>query len=311
MINWALLGSYVLSLLIMIVLPVVLVFLAVKRFKVSWWAVLAGVVAYALFYLSTMGVDTLLSNGTLPVPPSTWPTVLRIAIFGLVSGLLEEGIRWLAFKLLGSHAEKFGSAPVLGIAHAGAESIFYGVLAVGAPLFTYVFYNAGHQIAQGTPISTVQSMLNNISAFWAQPFYTGLTQGGVSLITLSVQILMAILIWKSITDRNFLWFVVAVIYEVMLFLFNSYLGQLSLPGYVTIATMFLILLINVYLSYRFLSDEMEEEEEDEEDEDDEDGEDEDDEDEDEDDEVESENTPGLASGDESPEEQSTEDVQKP
>jgi uncharacterized membrane protein YhfC len=267
MINWALLGSYVLSLLVMVGLPILLSFLIVRRFRVSWLVVLTGAVAYALYYLGTMGVDQLFINGTIPTPPSAWPMVLRAATFGLISGIIEEGIRWLSFKALGRTAEKFGSGPALGVGHSGAESIFYGVLAIGIPLVNNLFFNPGREIAKGTAMGTVQSMLNSISVFWSQPFYNGLAQGGVSLVTLSIQIFLSILVWKSISDRQFLWFLLAVVYQVALFLFNTYLGQLNLPASLTIATMALILLINVYLSYRFITDEMEAEEEDEEEED--------------------------------------------
>jgi pheromone shutdown protein TraB len=45
-INFGLLATYVVSLLIMIGFPIALVFFATSRLKVSWWAILAGVLTF-------------------------------------------------------------------------------------------------------------------------------------------------------------------------------------------------------------------------------------------------------------------------
>ena len=277
MINWALFGSYLLSIILMIGLPIVLGVLVVRAFKVSWWIMLVGVGTFAIFQLAWTGLQTLFSNGTLPMPPTSWPTVVQLGLLSLLAVILENGIRWGGFVLLRKNAKPFGSSLAMGIGHGGAESIAYCILGILIPLSPVFLYNAAKELANGATTSAVQQMLAQISQFWAQPFYVGIIPGFQQIVSFSLQILLSILVWKALVNRNFLWFLLAIVYQTAFYLMSTYLGQLGLPSYVSIGILFLFLIMNVYLIYRFVSDETEsdedEDEDGEEDEDDEDVED--------------------------------------
>jgi uncharacterized membrane protein YhfC len=265
MINWALLAGYVLSLIVMIGLPIFLAFVVVRRFHVSWWVVLTGVITFigsqVVHIPALAGVNALFSNGILPIPPANWIPLVNGLITGLLAGLCEETARWVGFKVLRDRGKPWGSALGLGVGHGGAEAIILAVLGTGISLFTVLFYNAGHQIASGTSMATVQNMLQQIAAFWGQPFYTGLLPGLERIIALSTQILLSILVWKAVVEHNFWWFLLAILYHTIVNAVGVFLVQNGMADYLVEGVLFLFFLLNFYLIYRFITDEEEAEEE--------------------------------------------------
>ncbi len=264
MINWALFGSYLLSILIMIGLPIVLAILINRYFKVSWWIVLVGVATYAIF----QGVWTLLQNGftsgALPLPPSTWPTLVQVTILSILAVIIEQGLVWAGFLLLRKMTKPYGASLAMGVSHGGAQVILYAVLGIIVPLWPILTYNGAAEIAKGVPTTTVSQMLTAHAQFWSQPFYVGLLPGFQQLITFSLQIVLSILIWKAIVNRNGLWLLLVLVYQVVYYLLNTFIGTLGLPSYVAIGVLFLFFLINAFLIYRFTTDELEYGEEEEE-----------------------------------------------
>ncbi len=301
MINWALFLSYLLSIIIMIGLPIFLAFVVVRVFKVSWWVILIGlgtfVVSQVVHIPALAGVNALFSNGTLPIPPANWLPLVNGVITGLLAAITEETARWVGFKVLGDRVKKFGTSLALGVGHGGAESIILCILGTGWSLATVLLYNAGGELARGTSMANVQSMLGQISQFWAQPVYVGLLPGLERIIALSTQILLSILVWKAVVNRNFWWFGLALAYHTAINAVSVFLAQTGMASYLIEGVLFLFFLLNVYLIYRFVTDETEAEEEDEEDEDEE-GE-SDDEGEEDDEDEEEEESEELGEGEES------------
>lgn len=271
-INWALLATLVLSIIVMIGLPVLLSLLVIRHFKVSWWVIVAGVLTFVgsqvIHIPALTGVNALLSNGTLPIPSSTWQPLYFGVLTGLLAGLCEEGARWVGFKILRKKASHFGSSLALGVGHGGAESIILCVLGTAWSLVTVLTYNAGGQIASGVSTDTVQTMLAQISAFWAQPWYTGLLPGLERIIALSTQILLSIMVWKAVVNRSFVWWLLAVLYHTVVDAVSVFLTQIGWGDYQIEGILLIFLVLNVLLIHRFYLDESvaEEEEEAEEDE---------------------------------------------
>jgi len=271
MVNWALFLSYMLSIIIMIGLPIFLAFVVVRVFKVSWWVVLIGVgtfiVSQVVHIPALAGVNALFSKGTLPIPSANWLPLINGVITGLLAAITEETARWVGFKVLGDRVKKFGTSLALGVGHGGAESIILCILGTAWSLATVLLYNAGGELARGTSMANVQSMLGQISQFWAQPVYLGLLPGLERIIALSTQILLSILVWKAVVNHNFWWFLLALAYHTAIDAVSVFLSQTGMASYLIEGVLFLFFLLNVYLIYRFITDETEAEEEDEEDED--------------------------------------------
>lgn len=257
--NIPLLITYVLSLVVMIGLPVLLAFLVTRYFRVSWWVVLAGVLTFIASQVLRMplaaGLNTLFARGILSIPNSQWVPVVNGVVAGLLAGICEESARWVGFKLLKKKAERFGSAFGLGVGHGGAESILLAVLGTAATLFTVLFYNPGAQIAKGVSTNEVQYMLFQIEQFWLSPWHAGLLPGVERVIAISTQIVLATLVWKSIADRSFVWFGLAILYHMVIDAVAVFLQGIGWNSWAIEGVLAIFLLLNIYLLYRFWKEE--------------------------------------------------------
>lgn len=271
-INWALLATLVLSIIVMIGLPVLLSLLVIRHFKVSWWVIVAGILTFIVSQVvhipALTGVNTLLSKGILPVPSSTWQPLYFGVLTGLLAGLCEETARWAGFKILRKKASHFGSSLALGVGHGGAESIILCILGTAWSLVTVLIYNPANQLAAGVSTDTVQTMLAQISSFWMQPWYVGLLPGLERIIALSTQILLSVLVWKAVVNHSFLWWLLALLYHTVVDAVSVFLSQIGWSDYQIEGILLVFLLLNVLLIHRFYLDESiaEEEAEDEEEE---------------------------------------------
>ncbi len=288
--------SLVFSIIIMVGLPIFLAIFFTRRFKISWWVVLTGVltfaVAYALNRLALTGVNTLFSKGILSVTSDQWFPIVAAVIVGFLAAIIHETARWAGFKVLGKKAERYGSALAAAAGHGGIESIYICIFGTAITLFTVLFYNAGAQIAKGISTDEVQYMLAQIDMFWTTPWHYGLVSMVTQLIMLSTHIFLSTMVWKSVADRSAVWFFLAVLYHMVVVAVNTFLQQIGWNIWAVQGVMAIFLLLNLFMIYRFWKEESEiekemeelgDEELDEDDEDDEDDEESDGDDEDEDD----------------------------
>jgi uncharacterized membrane protein YhfC len=263
--NIGLLISYSLSILLMIALPVALVFF-IRRYKVSWWVILAGVVTYAvsqvIHYPVLQKLSAMFSAGTLPLPAEKWLPLFNAVILGFLAALFEESARYFGFfvvrKVLPKKTNKVASAVGLGIAHGGLESIALAAWPIwpifGGVLFQFiniVFYNPGAQIAKGVSSAQVQYALSQISQFWTIPWHFGLLPGLERIIALVMQVLLSVLVWKAIKKHNFLWFALAFFYHMLLVGIGVYLQYINWSYWAVDGIMAVFMLVNVYLIYYF------------------------------------------------------------
>lgn len=260
--NIGLLISYILSILIMIGLPVALAFVVTRRFKASWWAILTGVAAFTVSQLLHTPVLELLAklfqNGTLPVPAENWLPIFNSVLIGLMAALFQESIRYLAFWIMRKRTKRLPSAVGVGVGHGGFETltlalwpfwpIFGGAL---YQLIQIVFYNPGAQLAKGIASDQVQYALAMIQQFWTNPWHLGLLYGVDSIISISTQILLAILVWKAVRTRNFWWFVLAFFYHILVIGIKNFLQFSGWGSWAVEGILAIFLLANLYMIYFF------------------------------------------------------------
>ncbi len=221
--------------------------------------VLTGVITFIVSQVvhipALSGVNLLFSKGILPVPSTTWQPLVFGLLGGLLAGLCEETARWGGFKILRDKASHFGSSLALGVGHGGAESIILCILGTAWSLATVLLYNPGGQIAKGVSTDTVQTMIASIASYWAQPWYTGLLPGLERIIALSTQILLSILVWKAVVNRNAWWYLLAVLYHTIVDAVGTFLSQMGWQSYLIEGVLLIFMLLNVLLINRFYLDE--------------------------------------------------------
>ena len=264
--NIGLFISYAITILLMIGVPIALTILVVRRFKVSWWVILTGVITFlvsqVVHYPLLQLVSKLFNDGTLPVPSTQWIPLFNAVVMGFMAALFEETARYFGFLIMKKKTKRIESAVGLGIGHGGIESIGFAVwpffpLFGGALInFLYIlFYSPGAQIAKGISMDQVQYTAAQIAQFWVNPWHLGFLPGIERLIAISTQIFLSVLIWKAIKSRSFGWFALAFFYHMLVdgiavFLTYSGWGAWGIEGIMSI-----FMLANIYLIYYFWKEE--------------------------------------------------------
>ena len=294
--NIALFLTYTLSILVMIGLPVALAIFITRRFKVSWFVILTGVITFIVSQVIHLPVlqkvSALFNNGTLPIPSQQWLTLFNAVILGFLAALFEESVRYFGFLVMKKKTKKIESAVGLGIGHGGMEAIglavwpFFPIYSGVLISFLYIlFYNPGSQLASGVSSDQVQYVLAQISQFWTNPWHLGLLPGVERIIAISTQILLSVLIWKAVRSQNFGWFALAFVYHMLVDGIGVYLQYSNWSSWAIEGIFAVFMVANIYLIYYFWKEESEKEEEEDEDDEDEDDEEFDDDDEDSNDEM--------------------------
>ncbi len=266
--NIGLFISYTVTILLMIGVPIALTVFVVRRFKVSWWVILTGVLTFlvsqVVHYPVLQLVTKLFNDGTLPIPSTQWIPLFNAVILGFLAALFEETARYFGFLILKKKTKRIEAGIGLGIGHGGIESIGFAVwpffpLFGGALInfFYILFYSPGAQIAKGVSMDQVQYTASQIAQFWTNPWHLGFLPGVERIIAISTQILLSVLVWKAIRSKNFGWFALAFLYHMLVdgiavFLSYSGWGAWAIEGILAI-----FMLANIYLIYYFWKEESE------------------------------------------------------
>lgn len=257
-INWALLSAYVVAIIIEIGLPVAGGIWLIRKYKSAWVLIVTGIAAYALAELihipALNGLKALFANGTLATPDAKWIPLLNGLIIGAMSGIIENLLRWIGFRINGKRSKPFRSAIAYGIGHGGVELAVVGVL-LAINLGSVLFYNAGAAIAKGTSPNTVQSVLSQIATYWASPWYYGVLSLFEHLVTFAGQLVLSIMVWKSFAKQQPLWLLWAVLYQTISEGMTTFLSGMNWGLWEIEGVLMLFLLLNILLLYFFWNDE--------------------------------------------------------
>ena len=286
-INLPLLMVYILAILIEVGLPICLAVYLIKRYPNSWIMVVTGVFTYAIAQLvhtpALNGVSALFSNGTLPQPSQAWLPFVNAGLVGLLAAVVEEGVRWIGFRLTKQYAKPFRAGVGLGIGHGGSEMLNVGALEA-YNLATVLLNNPGKQIAAGTDTATVQAVLAQIASYWGTTWWVGLISIFEKIVQFAAQMVFSLLVWRSIAKDAPIWFFAAIVYHIIISGITTLLNGLGWSFWQIEGILALTLLLNIWILYWFWGDEGGLESEGDEDEDEDEDEEDEDEEEDDDDE---------------------------
>lgn len=246
--NWGLLIADIAAIIVEIGLPVVLAVLIVKKFKMKWVVVFTGVLTFIgsqVVHIPLLQVPALLNKlGINVVEPQFWPIVWYAVFLGLMAGLCEETARWIGFKILKDKAASYKSAFALGIGHGGVESVIVGVLVLVNLVFMLVF-TPESMTARGIPDGTVQMTISQVAQFWATPWHLVLAGAFERVIAISAHLFMSVLVWKSVTQKSWLWFLLAVAFHAVLDFVAVYFSSMGLSPWQLELSISIFLVVDV------------------------------------------------------------------
>jgi uncharacterized membrane protein YhfC len=285
--NFGLFFVYLIAILLEVGLPICLAVYLIKKYPNAWIMIVTGVFTYAIAQLiripATTGIQTLFSNGTLKTPSATATPWVNALIAGLLAAMIEEGMRWIGYRLTKDYAKPFRSGISLGLGHGGSELLIVGAL-VAYNLCTVVFYNPGHQLNSGVSMATVQAAMDKIATYWDTSWVVGFMSIFEKFVQFSIQLVLSLLMWRAVTKDAPVWFMAAFVFHIIASGITTLLSGLGWSFWQVEGILFIILLLNILILYWFWGDQggLDSEPDDEDDEDDDEEEDEDDEEDEED-----------------------------
>jgi uncharacterized membrane protein YhfC len=213
-----LLLAHLINGLLMIALPVGLAVFLTSRWKPGWrlWLIGAGT-----FILSQVGhipfnalAGLLLNRTPLVHLPRTGQLLFNAAFLGLSAGLFEELFRYGMFRWWAKDARSWRTGLLTGAGHGGAEAILLGLLTLYAFLQLAALRNA--DLSALVPAGQLALAQQQVSEYWSMTWYDSLLGALERLLTIPVQVSMAVIVLQSFTRRQGFWVGLAVMYHALI-----------------------------------------------------------------------------------------------
>jgi uncharacterized membrane protein YhfC len=207
--------TYALNGLLMIAMPIGLAIFLARRWKLGgriWW------IGLATFILSQVGhipfnalAGKLLNTSGMIYWPLLAQQLFNAVFLGLSAGLWEEGMRFLVLRFWAKDARSWRKGVLFGAGHGGAEAIIFGALALLAYINMMIL--RGMDLATVVPADQLEIASQQVAAYWSAPWYLTLFGALERLLTIPVQIAMALLVLQTFTRKQWFWFPLAVLYH--------------------------------------------------------------------------------------------------
>ena len=199
----------------MIGIPCLVAFFLVRRGKGGFRPVGIGIVGFILSQVGHIPFNSFLllpglERWGINLAAQAGGDLLVFGVsVGLSAGLFEELTRYLVFRfwLRGDLAE---STPwKYGIGHGGVEAILTGLLALYA--LVQVFALSGEGVLVGFPADQAELIRSQVDAYWAVPWQYSLLGAWERISALLFHLGASVFVYKSVHERNLLWFLVAIL----------------------------------------------------------------------------------------------------
>lgn len=249
----SLVGTIV-SMVVAIGTPIVLIILAMKKWKgkanLSSFFIGAGTfILFALILEQILHTIVLKSTGTI-ITGNIW---LYALYGGMAAGIFEETGRFLAMKFAMRKTLKKENAIVYGIGHGGIEAILITGLSCISNIATIITINAGQLDALLAPLdeTTKATTLASLSALWTTPSYQFFLAGMERISAIILHIALSYLVYLSIKGNRKAWFPIAILIHALVDAGTILLAQ-CIPVLALEVILLLFVLVLAFCIFRFL-----------------------------------------------------------
>ncbi len=253
--------SYIIATLFALVVPILLSIVIVRRYKTEWMVLLYGVLAlFAAEFLQELifsGLGTLFNSGNFPLPAVEWQPLFYAALIGLITGILHQAARWIAFRFLRERTNSWGGALTLGIGHATAESVLYIGLPMILTLISVITLTTNGIESLNLSAEDAASIQQQLAAFQALPWYAPLATIVERILAITMHILLAVMVWLSFAQKKKTWLVVAVLWHALITGVGVYISTLKWAPWTEAIPYTIFIALNLWmlvLIYRHLQE---------------------------------------------------------
>ena len=243
-----LVASFTLSILIQAALPIFITYLFVRHYKTEWRLAMIGLLAYLIYQVVQAPIFEGLSGTEFYQNQlAALPSVHLALIVGLLSAVLEQGIRLGSFWYARKSLEGVGHGLTISAGHGGSESVLIGIQFLINFAFAISITTSGVQSLNLSEAEAAQ-LQSQVTAFWALPWYLPLAAALQRLAVLALQFALGTMVWLAVSRRAWIWLAASVLWHTAL---NALLVVLSasMPDLANTGVFALVGLVNLGVTY--------------------------------------------------------------
>lgn len=226
-----------------ILLPFVLAFIFIRKFKGRWLFFLLGFATFILSQLVHIPLLSLLGQGFkaagIDLTAKPWGVLLNSVYLGMMAGLCEEFARYFGFKLLKDRGKPFKAGFITGIGHGGIESIMVGVSLLANYFLLKAVSQGGMQLPGLTP-EIINSVIN-------MPVYMPLVGAAERIFAIALHLTLSVLVWRAVLLQKKGWLWLAIGYHALVDAFAVAASQYGVNVFVIEGVLLILTVVNVIL----------------------------------------------------------------
>ena len=245
---------------LVVALPLLAGMFLVNRFALSWrlfWIGAATFIASQVLHIpyNSYALEPMLQNLGWDVLPGSTELLIVVLLYGISSGLFEEGARWLMYRFWVKDSRSWKEGVMLGAGHGGIEAMIIGLMLL-ATLFQMLVVKDAN-LASFVEPENLASAEEMVAAYWGSPAWSHFMSLFERVCTFFVHVSMSLMVLQSFTRKNIGWLILSISYHtavnaVALFIAQSYgivYSEMAMLGFA---------LISIYIIYRLYKSEPEE-----------------------------------------------------
>lgn len=209
---------FLVQIVFMLGFPLALGFFIWKRLGIRWGLFGVGAITFIVSQVVHLplnsGLTAAFKVGWLPKLPEAIHLPFNAVVLGLTAGLCEELTRYLVYRFWIRKARTWREALMFGAGHGGVESIILGLLV--ALTFVNMLALRGMDLsALGLPADQLEALREQVTTYWALPWYVPLLAGAERFFAICLHVAMAVVVLQVFIRGKLRYLFAAVAYHAL------------------------------------------------------------------------------------------------
>jgi uncharacterized membrane protein YhfC len=201
------------------------------RYDLPWGVYAAGALTFILSQVGHIPFNLAVLNPLIArivpdIAAGSRGLLLAAGLLGLSAGVFEETARYLVLRFWRRDIRSWRLAVMYGAGHGGIEAVLVGIVAFYAFLQLVLFHRfdpaAISGISDQAQLETLQAV---VYSFWGAEWYQQLLGAFERLSVLPIHLAAAVMVFRSVTNRQPMWYLAAVAWHTLVNLLAVYGSQ--------------------------------------------------------------------------------------
>jgi uncharacterized membrane protein YhfC len=202
-----LLITHILNPTLMVLIPLGLGVLVVRRWKLDWAVFGLGALTFVISQVLHIPFNQFLLNPQLErlgwLGVEGWSWAIAVVLIGLSAGLFEEGTRYLVLRRSMKQVDGWRQGVLYGLGHGGIEAILLGGFAFFA-LFQALALRGG-ALEGIVPAEQIETARLQLEAYWGMAWYEPLWATLERLSAMAFHIMASLFVLRAVRTRQLIW----------------------------------------------------------------------------------------------------------